>query len=283
MKTLTIFEELATKQTSEYPYRCCSLLLRGNSYEQLRVIKEIVLFVTWVGYNLQLEAHLLIDFSCQHPSFNSPHLASGHKKRSDSISNCTLEDDSRIVSSSMISFPFHTLKKILLPLIYTSGESDDQSQHSLVEKAVCGLHAAPEAPFLLFPVSLYDHPFYHQKIIISYSTCCRNTSKQCLPYQLVHIDYYSSNDFTLGSFLENFCFQEKVLCGCGQLVHCHLKSFLHANFRLNISVYTEPSFNLKKITLDTNNQIWTWGFCKKCQKSEPIYSLSVGITFFILS
>ena len=53
-----------------------------------------------------------------------------------------------------------------------------------------------------------------------------------------------------------------------------MKSFLHGQSRVNITVFADQTkFDLQKITSE-RNKIWTWGFCKKCQKSEPIYPLS---------
>lgn len=81
--------------------------------------------------------------------------------------------------------------------------------------------------------------FAPQHLIYLHSLYSPAGSVQCLPYTPQIIHYYSSNDMTLGQFLEDFCFNDKSRCRneeCHRPTSEHERCILHADGRINIAV-----------------------------------------------
>lgn len=81
--------------------------------------------------------------------------------------------------------------------------------------------------------------FAPQHLIYLHSLYSPAGSLQCLPYTPQIIHYYSSNDMTLGQFLEEFCFNDKSRCRneeCHRPTSEHERCILHADGRINIAV-----------------------------------------------
>lgn len=81
--------------------------------------------------------------------------------------------------------------------------------------------------------------FAPQHLIYLHSLYSPATSMQCLPYTPQIIHFYSSNDMTLGQFLEDFCFNDKSRClneECHRPTSEHERCILHADGRVNIAV-----------------------------------------------
>lgn len=81
--------------------------------------------------------------------------------------------------------------------------------------------------------------FAPQHLIYLHSLYSPAGNMQCLPYTPQIIHFYSSNDMTLGQFLEDFCFNDKSRCRneeCHRPTSEHERCILHADGRINIAV-----------------------------------------------
>lgn len=118
-----------------------------------------------------------------------------------------------------------------------------------------------------------ESPYNEQSIVYMHSLCCRTTSFHCLPFKIHLIDFYSLNDMTLGQFLERYCFDTSYKCTnkkCGRSMMDHERAFLHANGRINVTVY-EYKFELP---VPKTDQVQIFSFCKVCGKATPFIPMS---------
>ena len=127
--------------------------------------------------------------------------------------------------------------------------------------------------------------FSPQHLIYLHSLYSPATNMQCLPYTPQIIHFYSSNDMTLGQFLENFCFNDRSRCRneeCHRPTSEHERCILHAEGRINIAVrpfdVTKALFShhsmdkagvgSEKAEFDPS-KILMWANCKNLQRQTP--------------
>lgn len=117
-------------------------------------------------------------------------------------------------------------------------------------------------------------PLNQQSIQYLHTLCCRETGKQCIPYAIHKIDYYSSEtDLPMIRFLRDYCFVKKKRCSveeCSYPLMSHDRSFLHGRGRLNITLEEASEF-LESIE---KNEIICWSSCPQCQLTTPFTKMS---------
>jgi 1-phosphatidylinositol-3-phosphate 5-kinase len=128
--------------------------------------------------------------------------------------------------------------------------------------------------------------FSPQHLIYLHSLYSPATSMQCLPYTPQIIHYYSSNDMTLGQFLENFCFNDRSRCRneeCHRPTSEHERCIMHAEGRINIAVrpFDLSSFFASNVANGSStaaaqqtmnldpSKILMWANCKNLQRQTP--------------
>jgi len=279
-----------------------SILLRGADLLTLKKVKKVLLFSTYIAYNLQLETCTLFDEFCTLPpqiSDPSPdstdHTDSSPKQKN--LLSCTPEEifppnlRTQFTTSDSLELRIgnsnpsnqNTAFPYLLP---TSSESAEEESNpfaltatpqfiTFVEADSDGLIGSPynDYDFQAVDVNVKsNNPLDQQRIIYQYSLCCTTTSKQCVAYGMHIIDFYSRNDLPVGLFLEKYCFDVTTRCEgieCGRPMVEHERAFVHSNGRLNISVYKHDGSNLSQIDPRMSGKILMWSYCKVCQRVTP--------------
>eukprot|EP00798_Chlamydomonas_sp_ICE-L_P025226 gene25226-10872_t len=104
-------------------------------------------------------------------------------------------------------------------------------------------------------LQVYDY----QRMFMSMS--CRNPRKQllCEPHSVKRIDYYSTTDLSLKQFIVAAAPHPNKRCGtagCGEGVSSHVRTFLHGNARITMSIATLPPS--AALPGEDQQQIWLW-------------------------
>lgn len=119
---------------------------------------------------------------------------------------------------------------------------------------------------------------FQERLVYVHSLCCTSSSALCIPHELHFIEYYTSNDLSLGQYLRWFCFDDKLTCrakGCGRDMLDHARSFLHHQGRLNVTVkeWIETSTTGSAVYSfhgDTN-AIGVWHRCPVAVTVKPVF------------
>ena len=111
----------------------------------------------------------------------------------------------------------------------------------------------------------------HQSITVLYSMVSTKTATPCIDPQLVTVDYFWETDISIGQFIENVVSTAWMPCDGG----CNGLLFDHYRSYVHgsgkVDVLIEK-FQTKLPKL--KNVILTWSYCKKCGTSTPILQLS---------
>ncbi|XP_055998370.1 1-phosphatidylinositol 3-phosphate 5-kinase-like isoform X3 [Ostrea edulis] len=121
----------------------------------------------------------------------------------------------------------------------------------------------------------------HQRLVVllsSYSEKSDNHPMPCLPPQLVTMEFYGSQDITLGGFLEKFCFRESYSCQpftctsatCDVPMLDHVRRIINSNGAIYIS--------LRKLTNCVpggERALMMWNWCRKCRQATPLVPMSM--------
>ena len=111
----------------------------------------------------------------------------------------------------------------------------------------------------------------HQSISLLYSMVSNKTGTPCIGPQVVTVEYFWSNDITIGQFIENIVSTLHFPCSaaCGGTFLDHYRSYVHGNSKIDVVVE-----KLQSKLPSLKNIILMWNYCKKCRMSSPILSMS---------
>ncbi|KAK3088070.1 hypothetical protein FSP39_014286 [Pinctada imbricata] len=121
----------------------------------------------------------------------------------------------------------------------------------------------------------------HQRLAVllsSHSQKSANHPYPCLPPQVVPMEFYGSQDITLGGFLERFCFRESYSCqpytcpsmSCDIPMLDHVRRIVHGNGAIYISLRRLPN-----IVPGGEKAIMMWNWCRKCRQATPLVPMSM--------
>ncbi|XP_074643443.1 1-phosphatidylinositol 3-phosphate 5-kinase-like isoform X3 [Tubulanus polymorphus] len=117
--------------------------------------------------------------------------------------------------------------------------------------------------------------YRHQRLAVlfsSYSYISNNYPNPCINPWVLSMDYYGRIDFTLGNFLERFCFRESYSCPseiCDTPMVDHIRRFAHENGCIQIILR-----KVESSALGYPNHIVMWNWCRKCKKITPPVPMS---------
>uniref|UniRef100_T1E1T0 1-phosphatidylinositol-3-phosphate 5-kinase n=1 Tax=Cupiennius salei TaxID=6928 RepID=T1E1T0_CUPSA len=118
-------------------------------------------------------------------------------------------------------------------------------------------------------------PKNHQTLAVlfsSYSCTSDNAPNYCVSPWVVKMEFYGSNDITLGGFLERYCFRSSYICpstSCVTPMTEHVRKFVHGAGCVHILLH-ELNTGLQA----AENNILMWSWCHKCLKATPVVSMS---------
>ncbi len=178
---------------------------------------------------------------------------------------------------------------IASPFETPSREKDKETTDSVLslsrtpkekDKDTPDITALSSSPFLMFPrketrhsatASLRqrdpelhnpDTPWLRQSLLLG--QCWLADQRQCLSPEVLHLQYYTANDRTLGQFLLENCFNTRLKCPdekCQRTVLQHTLSYSHGQGRLVITTQaTQPM---------QDSRMLMWSKCTVCQRTSP--------------
>ena len=130
-----------------------------------------------------------------------------------------------------------------------------------------------------FKESEVPSPLNQQSIQYLHTLCCRETGKQCIPYAIHRIDFYSpQTDLSLLRFLQQHCFAgtKCQVSECSYPLMSHDRSFLHGKGRLNITLEKASEF----LSSIDQEGIIHWSSCPQCQLTTPFTKMSASALNF---
>ncbi|XP_054715283.1 1-phosphatidylinositol 3-phosphate 5-kinase-like [Uloborus diversus] len=118
-------------------------------------------------------------------------------------------------------------------------------------------------------------PFNHQSLAVlfsSYSCASDNAPNYCVSPWVVKMEFYGSNDITLGGFLDRYCFRSTYICpstSCITPMTEHVRKFVHGSGCVHILLH-----ELTNSLQGAESNILMWSWCHKCRKATPVVSMS---------
>lgn len=118
-------------------------------------------------------------------------------------------------------------------------------------------------------------PYNHQSIAVlfcSYSCTSNNAPNYCVNPWVVKMDFYGSNDITLGGFLERYCFRSSYMCpssSCDTPMTEHVRKFVHNSGCVHILLH-----ELSTSVQAAENSILMWSWCQICKQASPVVTMS---------
>lgn len=116
-------------------------------------------------------------------------------------------------------------------------------------------------------------PFYHQNIVVLYSSVCTETTVPCQGPEIRMFEYYRhQSDVTIGQYIEDLCMDATLICPssmCERPMINHYRSYAHGGARLNVQI--EPFACPQPGMAHT---ILMWSFCKICSSPTPVVHMS---------
>ncbi|CAJ0945376.1 unnamed protein product, partial [Mesorhabditis belari] len=341
IKHILIFDQCS-------PDRGCSVLLRGNSFSELKAVKKILKFLVQNLYSSKLEKAFLAMHDCKLAYTLSNCKACEPRREnieSEETGNGFLSKlrESVLSSSPYIEFepPFLETPKgkacSLLPYFkqplyqFTTMANDqilDQKEQEMVRipSSPCSHLGAPikgdtvytsesitsfrSIAGMLFKKRLEKRakemkiqktnneklssainskedvldPFVHQRVAIlfgSYSPKSPNAPMLCVRPWVVNMQFYASNDMTLGEFLTKFCFNKDYQCPS---TNCELSMMEHSRKMVYGRVCVEVTTSQLQHGLPVENdvqsndqkRISSYHYCEECRASSPIVFMDVN-------
>ncbi|CAJ0583574.1 unnamed protein product, partial [Mesorhabditis spiculigera] len=153
---------------------------------------------------------------------------------------------------------------------------DRQSKGSLTSTPADSLHTLG----LQAKEDVFD-PFVHQRIAIlfgSYSPKSPNAPLLCVRPWVVSMQFYATNDMTLGEFLTKFCFNKDYQCPS---TNCELSMMEHSRKMVYGRICVEvTTTNLQHGLLSDGSaeekRIASYHYCEECRASSPIVYMDVA-------
>ncbi|KAG2206732.1 hypothetical protein INT47_003674, partial [Mucor saturninus] len=116
-------------------------------------------------------------------------------------------------------------------------------------------------------------PFYHQNIVVLYSTVCSVTTVPCQGPEIRIFSFYRyPSDKALGQYVMDFCNDARQPCSsmmCDHPMIQHYRSYAHGNARVNIMIEPFPC-----PLPGMENKLLMWSYCKECDKPTPALPVS---------
>lgn len=291
------------------PFLGGTIVLRGDSEENLRKVKQIVEFMVYATFSLKLESSFFSDnflqLSVEQYIIDKQELK--NRKVEGYFVDFLEKFNSRLLSvSPTVAFPLpyllrraRNLERELRLLEDTSSTvhmAKEEFHKSLLSEISTKLTKNDLAKLTSFIMTKENRDleyeylkrarqwevYYsltrnmlgtgsHQNISVLYSMVSQNTATPCFGPQLVTIDYFWDNDISVGQFIENIVLTAWHPCkqGCNGLLFDHYRSYVHGEGKVDVML---EKFETKLPKL--RDIILTWSYCKKCGSSTPILQLS---------
>lgn len=116
-------------------------------------------------------------------------------------------------------------------------------------------------------------PFYHQNIVVLYSSVCTETTVPCQGPEIRMFEYYRhQSDVTIGQYIEDLCMDATLMCPssmCERPMINHYRSYAHGSARLNVQIESFPCPQPGMA-----HTILMWSFCKICNSPTPVVHMS---------
>eukprot|EP01117_Protostelium_nocturnum_P012281 TRINITY_DN451_c1_g2_i2.p1 TRINITY_DN451_c1_g2~~TRINITY_DN451_c1_g2_i2.p1 ORF type:complete len:1716 (+),score=603.02 TRINITY_DN451_c1_g2_i2:129-5276(+) len=253
----------------------CTILLRGDSKENLSLVKRVLQFAIYAAHNLYLEISVLIDQYCSIPK--EPLKPENILSCSISIDFDKKKNENKLMKASKQETKMEKPKESIVKSEKKNKLMVITAEHQF-EKIREGNEnggRSPKPNVVIEDVKLGNNIQDHQKLLYLHSLCSK-TNGQCMQHDPFVVDYYGESDITVGQFLETFCFNSNYKCKsptCGKGVTEHIRSFVHGDGRINLMV-SKAEFQLKININIESERIITWTFCRICGKMNAARELS---------
>jgi 1-phosphatidylinositol-3-phosphate 5-kinase len=116
-------------------------------------------------------------------------------------------------------------------------------------------------------------PYYHQNIVVLYSSVCTVTTFPCQGPEIRMFGFYRlPSDKTLGQYVMDFCNDARQACSSSMCDHPmlqHYRSYAHGNARVNVMIEPFPC-----PLSGMSNKLLMWSYCKLCDKPTPVLPMS---------
>lgn len=116
-------------------------------------------------------------------------------------------------------------------------------------------------------------PFYHQNIVVLYSTVCTVTTVPCQGPEIRIFSFYRlPSDKTLGQYVIDCCNEAGQPCSsnlCDHPMLQHYRSYAHGNARVNVMIEPFPC-----PLPGMQEKLLMWSYCKLCDKPTPALPVS---------
>ncbi|CAK9440348.1 uncharacterized protein LODBEIA_P44480 [Lodderomyces beijingensis] len=119
-------------------------------------------------------------------------------------------------------------------------------------------------------------PLFHRSIYLLHSTVSIKHATPCAGPNIVVVDYYTENDKSLGSFLDQAFKDSSITCGeCQEKLLDHYKTYVHGNAKLDLIMEKyDIHLNDESGNFQGKNQRVMWSYCKECNYVTPIMAMS---------
>ncbi|KAI9482651.1 MAG: hypothetical protein EXX96DRAFT_615661 [Benjaminiella poitrasii] len=301
-KTYLVFDECA-------PELGGTIVLRGGRVEGLRAVKRWLDFMMFVVNNLKLETSLLLDsfVKSQHVVASSPLQQQQQQEqlqvdyRGSHIDDLLRLYETRIltVSQFIVYPPPYLLLKLKetedalrrirhghssigsqqsSPTLFEKQQQKHQMdlesaldmEHELAQRSH-RISRAWEAYMGENPESI--SPFYHQNIVVLYSSVCTVTTVPCQGPEIRVFSYYRyPSDTTLGQYLLDLFQDARQTCSsfmCDHPMTQHYRSYAHGSARIIVMMepFTCPLPGM-------SDKLLMWSYCQQCKKYTPVMPMS---------
>ncbi|XP_078440795.1 FORMS APLOID AND BINUCLEATE CELLS 1C isoform X2 [Wolffia australiana] len=257
-KTLMFFEGCPR-------HRGCTVLLKGPNLEELKKMKNIVLYASFAAYHLSLETSYLADSGAALPK-SPPNLQ---------ICRPAADSASVALNSPAGTFPASAWaqKGGLCPSVSSleqaAGIPEDIHDFYRDKKPQVNKGEVQEEGALGSPSG--DHataPESHQSILVSLSSSCVSRGIICERSKLLRIKFYGNSDKPLGRYLRDDLFDQTFVCRCcGEPPETHVRCFIHQHGSLTISIKRLMS---AKLPGESDGRIWMWHRCLRCDHQDGV-------------
>lgn len=116
-------------------------------------------------------------------------------------------------------------------------------------------------------------PFYHQNIVVLYSSVCTVTTVPCQGPEIRIFGFYRyPSDKTLGQYVIDLCNDARQPCSsfmCDHPMLQHYRSYAHGNARVNVMIEPFPC-----PLPGMSDKLLMWSYCKECNKPTPVLPMS---------
>eukprot|EP00002_Diphylleia_rotans_P027542 TRINITY_DN5525_c0_g1_i3.p1 TRINITY_DN5525_c0_g1~~TRINITY_DN5525_c0_g1_i3.p1 ORF type:complete len:1655 (-),score=257.85 TRINITY_DN5525_c0_g1_i3:220-5184(-) len=260
--------------------RACSVLLRGSDRETLSIVKQLILFGTYIMRHNMFETALVNDCRAlftTNDAVSDNTLVSIKEGTSLHLHGNFLNQAKSI--SYGVEFPAQSKTMAVwkpASLYITLAPSENMHSESVPEGYTGNMDLHDDMDMYLSYEVVENKGFGnfyitgHQKLEFLISKCCNNPPSICEEPSLVTIEYYSESDICLGNYLMQTCFSEESICekqGCKRDMFSHTRSFTHHRTRINMGVH-------QSLNSIMDNKYYVCVVCSTCESPAPWSELS---------